>query len=276
MANASVEELVQRLARASYAEELKTMFGADIFARPADALARIALLLQVYQQEAPDFRPFSSKYDEFLRGRVALSPQELRGLALFNAESKGNCAACHLSAKAPDGGLLLFTDFTYDNLGVPRNPKLSQNDDPMFFDLGLCARDGGDLLARRDLCGAFKVPSLRNVALRKAYFHNGSFTSLKDVVSFYVTRDISPERWYTRNADGSLKTDADWTCVPTLVRKGAAIGSNATILCGITIGARATIGAGSVVTKDVPDDAVVAGNPARVVGGGQKAGRSDL
>jgi len=87
------------------------------------------------------------------------------------------------------------------------------------------------------------------------------------------TNDLYPR---ATNADGSLKTDADWTCVPTLVRKGAAIGSNATILCGITIGARATIGAGSVVTKDVPDDAVVAGNPARVVGGGQKAGRSDL
>ena len=87
------------------------------------------------------------------------------------------------------------------------------------------------------------------------------------------TNDLYPR---ATNADGSLKTDADWTCVPTLVRKGAAIGSNATILCGITIGARATIGAGSVVTKDVPDGAVVAGNPARVVGGGQKAGRSDL
>lgn len=204
MANASVEELAQRLARASYADELKTMFGADIFARPADALARIALLLQVYQQEDPDFRPFSSKYDEFLRGRVSLNPQELRGLALFNAESKGNCAACHPSAKAADGSLPLFTDFTYDNLGVPRNPKLSQNGDARFFDLGLCVRDGGDLLARSDLCGAFKVPSLRNVALRKAYFHNGRFTSLKDVVSFYVTRDTSPELWYTRNADGSL------------------------------------------------------------------------
>jgi UDP-2-acetamido-3-amino-2,3-dideoxy-glucuronate N-acetyltransferase len=76
------------------------------------------------------------------------------------------------------------------------------------------------------------------------------------------TNDLYPR---ATNPDGSLKTDADWTCIPTLVKKGAAIGSNATILCGITIGARATIGAGSVVTRDVPDDAVVVGNPARVV-----------
>ena len=65
--------------------------------------------------------------------------------------------------------------------------------------------------------------------------------------------------------EGNLQTDADWTCVPTLVKQGASIGSGATILCGITIGRRAIIGAGSVVTKDVPDNAVVAGNPARIL-----------
>ena len=65
--------------------------------------------------------------------------------------------------------------------------------------------------------------------------------------------------------EGTLQTEADWTCVPTLVKQGASIGSGVTILCGVTIGKRATIGAGSVVTKDVPDDAVVAGNPARIL-----------
>jgi acetyltransferase-like isoleucine patch superfamily enzyme len=67
------------------------------------------------------------------------------------------------------------------------------------------------------------------------------------------------------NGDGQLQTEADWKCIPTLVKKGASIGSGATLLCGITIGARAVIGAGSVVTRDVPPDAVVAGNPARVL-----------
>jgi acetyltransferase-like isoleucine patch superfamily enzyme len=67
------------------------------------------------------------------------------------------------------------------------------------------------------------------------------------------------------NADGSLQTEADWKCVPTLVKRGAAIGSGATLLCGITIGEGATVGAGSVVTKDVPPGAVVAGNPARLM-----------
>jgi acetyltransferase-like isoleucine patch superfamily enzyme len=66
-------------------------------------------------------------------------------------------------------------------------------------------------------------------------------------------------------AEGRLKTSADWVCEPTLVKRRAAIGSNATILCGVTIGEEAVIGAGSVVTKDVPDRGVVAGNPARLL-----------
>ena len=67
------------------------------------------------------------------------------------------------------------------------------------------------------------------------------------------------------NPDGSLKTDENWDCIPTLVKKRAAIGSNATILCGVTIGEGALVGAGAVVTKDVADNTVVAGNPARVL-----------
>lgn len=67
------------------------------------------------------------------------------------------------------------------------------------------------------------------------------------------------------NGDGALQTEADWKCVGTLVKRGASIGSGATLLCGVTIGERAVIGAGSVVTRDVPAGAVVAGNPARVL-----------
>jgi UDP-2-acetamido-3-amino-2,3-dideoxy-glucuronate N-acetyltransferase len=67
------------------------------------------------------------------------------------------------------------------------------------------------------------------------------------------------------NGDDHLQTDADWTCIPTRVKRGASIGSGSTLLCGITVGERAVVGAGSVVTRDVPPSAVVAGNPARII-----------
>jgi acetyltransferase-like isoleucine patch superfamily enzyme len=66
-------------------------------------------------------------------------------------------------------------------------------------------------------------------------------------------------------ASGTLQTEDDWECIETLVKKGASIGSNATILCGVTIGENALVGAGSVVTHDVPPGAIVAGNPARII-----------
>jgi cytochrome c peroxidase len=204
MANASVADVVARLAQASYVADFRKQFGDDILTRPADAFARMTLALQAFEKESPEFHPFSSKFDAVLRGAATLTEQETRGLAWFNSPAKGNCAACHPSARGADGSLPLFTDFSYDNLGVPRNPALSQNDDPAFFDLGLCARPGGDLAARSDLCGAFKVPSLRNVALRKVFFHNGRFTSLKEALSFYVRRDTNPEQWYPLLPDGSV------------------------------------------------------------------------
>ena len=76
------------------------------------------------------------------------------------------------------------------------------------------------------------------------------------------TNDLFPR---ATNPDGSQQTDADWKMIETFVKKGASIGSNATILCGITIGENALIGAGAVVTKDVPANTVVAGNPAKPI-----------
>jgi acetyltransferase-like isoleucine patch superfamily enzyme len=67
------------------------------------------------------------------------------------------------------------------------------------------------------------------------------------------------------NVDGTLQDNRDWKCIPTIIKKGSSIGSSATILCGVTIGENAIVGAGSVVTKDVPSNAIVAGNPSRVI-----------
>jgi acetyltransferase-like isoleucine patch superfamily enzyme len=77
------------------------------------------------------------------------------------------------------------------------------------------------------------------------------------------TNDLYPR---ATAADGSLQTEKDWDCTPTLVKGSASIGSGVTLLCGITVGENAIVGAGSMVTKDIPPDTIVAGNPAKIVG----------
>ena len=196
MANGAIGDVVAKLQSASYVNRFTAVFGSAVFDDPAVAFERMLLALQRYQLEAREFAPFDSKFDYFLAGKARLSAPELRGLALYNNPAKGNCAACHPSTRAPDGTPPLFTDFTYDTLGVPRNLDIAANADPDYFDLGLCGPDRTDLADRPALCGAFKVPSLRNVALTAPYFHNGRFQSLREVLGFYVRRDTNPEEWY--------------------------------------------------------------------------------
>ena len=158
----------------------------------------------MFQQSPPDFYPYSSRYDAFLRGQTALSPAEMRGLALFNDPRKGNCASCHPSA-IKRGAFPQFTDQGLIALGVPRNPALPSNRDPKFFDLGLCGPLRTDLRDKPEYCGLFKTPSLRNTATRGVFFHNGRFRSLQEVLRFYVQRDTHPARFYPRGADGKVR-----------------------------------------------------------------------
>jgi len=204
MANNGRADVVAKLQRASYVNAFKQAFGADIFNDTDKAFERALFALQQYQLEDSDFHPYDSKYDRFLAGQATLSDSELRGLALFNNPTKGNCAACHISTKGKDGSAPLFTDFTFDNLGVPRNTLIPATAKADYFDMGVCGPDRTDLAKRTEFCGAFKVPTLRNVATRKVFFHNGKYNNLRDVVSFYVRRDTNPEEWYPLAADGSV------------------------------------------------------------------------
>lgn len=164
----------------------------------ADAYQFMAEAIGAYEA-SPEVNPFSSKYDAFLRGETSLTADEAWGLELF--EGKAMCNACHPSAPGPDNEPPLFTDFTYDNLGVPKNPENPWYDMPRGFnpdgedwvDYGL----GGRLGIPEEM-GKVKVPTLRNVGMEpypgfvQAYTHNGYFKSLKDVVHFYNTRDVLP------------------------------------------------------------------------------------
>ena len=208
MGNANEEAVVRKLERAPYAAQMRAAFGADVFADPAQAFTAATLALEVFQQSPREFYPYSSRYDAVLRGQATLTPREARGLALFNDPAKGNCASCHLSSPTPDGAFPLFTDFGHIAIGVPRNEGLPANDDPRFFDLGLCGplrRDFAGKPEAAEYCGRFRTPSLRNVALRKVFFHNGVVRSLDEAVRFYATRDTDPRHWYGRDARGRVR-----------------------------------------------------------------------
>jgi cytochrome c peroxidase len=117
-------------------------------------------------------------------------------LAVYNDPQRGNCFACHYNGAGLNGSVRLFTDYTYAAIGVPRNRDIPANSDPAHYDLGLCSRPDHPLPESARYCGMFKTPTLRNVAIRKVFFHNGQMKSLRDVVRFYNTRDTNPELWY--------------------------------------------------------------------------------
>lgn len=195
MANPDVASVISKLAASSYAAEFKAVWGNDVFSNVQNAYDKLGLSVAAYEKEDSDFSSFTSKFDYWRAGKAQLSDRELQGYALFNDPQKGNCAACHPSTGPDTKTPPLFTDFTFDNLGLPRNPAIPANADPAFFDLGLCGPSRTDI-SDRTLCGAFKVPTLRNIALTAPYFHNGAFNTLRDAVRFYVTRDTNPALWY--------------------------------------------------------------------------------
>jgi cytochrome c peroxidase len=168
----------------------------------------IGRAIAAYERSA-EVSPFTSKYDFWLKGEAILTGQELWGLELFNGRAM--CSACHTS----EGPRPLFTDFTYDNLGVPKNPENPATlADPTWADPGL----GGFLKAAgypeavwQAEWGKQKVPTLRNVDLRsskklvKAYGHNGYFKSLEEIVRFYNTRDVG--MWPAPEVPMNVNTD---------------------------------------------------------------------
>jgi len=226
MANQDAAEVVGRLQNSPATLKLFIFaYGEAVLSDPNTALEDMGLAIAAYETEDADFHPFSSKYDYWLQGQAQLTPQEQSGLDLFNNPSKGNCTACHPSQAQSFSSHALFTDFSFDNIGVPRNWKIPANtpnsaspvdgapletvltpvDVPAdaeyaYYDLGLCgplAPAANDVNARPNLkattslCGVFKVPTLRNVAVTSPYFHNGAFSNLHQVVEWYVTRDVN-------------------------------------------------------------------------------------
>ena len=205
MNNKDAASVVRKIATSPYAQLFKDEFGSQIFTNPNLAFQKIGVAIAAFERTSA-LQPFSSKYDQYIQGKAKFTPQESNGMKLFMDVNKGNCASCHLmnpnSAKPSDS---LFTDFAFYATGIPRNMAIPRNANPSFFDLGLCGPDRTKPALTSNVpanisidkfCGTFRMTSLRNTAERKAWMHNGFFKDLRDVVSFYATRNSDPKRWY--------------------------------------------------------------------------------
>jgi cytochrome c peroxidase len=193
MNNADQAEVVAKLRRAPYRGLFEQVYGRRALEQVEPAYERMTSAIAAFERTRI-FRQFSSKYDAYLAGEARLTRQERWGLALFEDTEKGNCAACHPSALAEDGSAPQFTDFTYDNIGIPKNPN-----NPFYTLASELNPDGADFVDRGlgttvgDAAedGKFRVSSLRNVALTAPYGHNGFFQDLRSIVQFYNTRDVA-------------------------------------------------------------------------------------
>jgi cytochrome c peroxidase len=205
MDGVSIERVADKLRNAPYASRFVELFGQGVLGNTGLLVSEAMFAVARYQVEDVSFHPYTSKYDYWLEGKARLSESELRGLQLFNDPDKANCAGCHTSAPTLDGLPPLFTDHQYEALGAPRNPTFESNRDPNYFDLGVCGPHRTDIAEQTQYCGMFLTPSLRNTATRRAFFHNGVFTSLEQVLDFYNFRDTNPEKVFPRAADGTAQ-----------------------------------------------------------------------
>lgn len=202
--------LVKLVCSSDYAGQFRQIYGRDICQNTTNAYNAIGQAIAAFES-SKEVNSFSSKYDYYLKNpkKYPLTKQELQGLRAFENKKKGNCAACHPSRPDSKGTPPLFTDFTYDNLGIPRNPvnpwykmpKELNQDGEKWVDTGLSGFIGTVAKYARHAdknIGKHKVPTLRNVDKRpspdfvKAFGHNGYFKSLKEIVHFYNVRDVLP------------------------------------------------------------------------------------
>jgi cytochrome c peroxidase len=205
MDGGNIDRVAAKLRQAPYAPRFEQLFGPAIFADPRFVVTEAMFAVARYQIEDQHFHPYTSKYDYWLEGKARLDPAELRGYLLFNNPQNADCGGCHLDQPSPDGLPPLFTDHQYEALGVPRNQALAANRDPSYFDLGICGPYRTNMRSALEYCGLFATPTLRNVATRQVFFHNGVYHTLQQVLDFYDFRDTDPAKIYPRAADGRIE-----------------------------------------------------------------------
>jgi cytochrome c peroxidase len=204
MANRNEASAIEHILAAGYGPRIEALFGEVALKDPNTGLAALTEAIEAFEHKRDVFFPYTSKFDYWLEGMATLTEAETRGLKAFVDPARGNCDSCHEATMFRGGEHPTLTDFRLVATAVPRNSKIPANHDTHYFDLGLCGPIRTDLAGHPEFCGLFKVPTLRNVALKNRFFHNGVVKSLRDAVRFYAERETNPERWYPKNPDGSI------------------------------------------------------------------------
>jgi len=213
MAMPTKAAVVAAVMASSYASDFIEVFGKKAFDKVDRAYDYIAEAIADFETTEMLNR-FSSRYDAYLAGQATLNELELWGLQLFEDPAKGNCAACHPSQPDPaTGALPVFTDFSYDNLGMPKsaNPQIAGNptdyglggraDIAAFDPLEVTEPTGEVVTVSAGQAGKFKVPSLRNIAKTAPYGHNGYFATLEGIIQFYNTAGVPEAGWPAPEVD---------------------------------------------------------------------------
>lgn len=213
MNNKDIGQVASKIRKAPYFNDLKKLF--KISNTNDDQVIMYATMLALKSfQTSKQVNPYTSKFDFFLQGKVKLSDAEMRGWKLFQDTTKSKCSLCHLSEENKFTNTVVFADFSYDNIGVPKHP--SQIHLPLDSGFAKAEFVGKPIVINPLEIGRFKTASLRNINKTAPYMHNGVFETLEEVLEFYNTRDVNakyiPEYTPTMNTEdmGDLKlSDTD-------------------------------------------------------------------
>ncbi len=186
MALKDAVELSHRLQEnPQYIHEFKALFGEDIFTTPDLTLNSFAQAIAAFER-TEFFSPFDSKYDRYLRGEYRPNEREELGMTLFFSNQFTNCNQCHQLQQFPASTGETFTNYRYENIGVPINTSVREYNGVIKADEGLATNP--NLIGTPEVNiqrGKFKVPTLRNAAITSPYMHNGVFKDLQTVIKFY-------------------------------------------------------------------------------------------
>ena len=173
----------------TYVASFAALFGSAIFSSTTLAYSALEQSVATFEQISTQFATFDSKYDRSIRGQATLTASETRGRDLFFNRQRLRCAACHALSITVNTANELFSNFNYENIGVPANTILNAarmaNGQGVVIDQGVL---NNPAVTASNQAGKFKIPSLRNVSVTAPYMHNGVFQNLRTVLEFYDFR----------------------------------------------------------------------------------------